>query len=666
MGYQKSVSSSSIELLIDSLNKNQVSDPYGNIPAVYKANKAIIDNVAQAEWSMVDSEGEEIDKYPEVVSLFANAYLDNGQKLTKVECLQHMAGHLGLYGEVFIVKNIENEGQRVGISLPNSITLVAPPNMTEITNGNRLTGWQINSSYITRLLNLEDVIHIKDFSAKSCVRGTSPLKVLMDELRIETQVSEHIWSLFTNGAVPSLLLQTDKTLSPEQKDQLRKAWAARHQGSKNSGKFAVLDGGMTATTLAQTNVDMQLAEIIRYAEEKIIGLWRVPKAMFGYTDNLNRATFLGQLNVFWTMTLIPMLDKILDVINERLVLPYTSNKAMLHFDLSNVEALQEVLWDKIDIAVKLQTLGFTRNEINDRLGLGFAENTDWGDDWYIPFSLTPANDKSELLEPKNTDIPKAVTKEMVEVNGRSYTTKQVEYIKTMNKLHDRLHIQFRKAINDYFMSLRKRVLDTFDDEFKGFANVEQKQVSININWGKEEDIFKEYIEQWEAEAIAQGIRAGTTLTGVKPSEEIKYRANAKTMQRLEFVAKSACKTTAEQLNKEINEGIDNNESTNQIKDRLKKYFGKATNRANTIARTEITAQLNAGTIMQYEDIGVEKKEWLTNIDGFERDEHAEANHQVVDLKDSFFVGGEHMEAPAMGIKPRNNINCRCFVLPVEK
>jgi SPP1 gp7 family putative phage head morphogenesis protein len=138
------------------------------------------------------------------------------------------------------------------------------------------------------------------------------------------------------------------------------------------------------------------------------------------------------------------------------------------------------------------------------------------------------------------------------------------------------------------------------------------------------------------------------------------------MQRLKFVSASVIGTTTDQINKEINDGINAGETVTQIKDRIKGYFNKASNRASTIARTEITAQLNAGSIMSYEEVGVEKKEWVTNIDGFERPDHADANHQVVPITDNFLVGGEYLSAPAMGSDPANNINCRCYVVPAKE
>lgn len=55
------------------------------------------------------------------------------------------------------------------------------------------------------------------------------------------------------------------------------------------------------------------------------------------------------------------------------------------------------------------------------------------------------------------------------------------------------------------------------------------------------------------------------------------------------------------------------------------------------------------------------KTWVAILDGKTRSSHAEADHQQVEINDSFVVGGESLKYPrAPEGSARNTINCRCI------
>jgi SPP1 gp7 family putative phage head morphogenesis protein len=87
-------------------------------------------------------------------------------------------------------------------------------------------------------------------------------------------------------------------------------------------------------------------------------------------------------------------------------------------------------------------------------------------------------------------------------------------------------------------------------------------------------------------------------------------------------------------------------------------------RASMIARTETAASVNFGTVITYKDEGVKKKEWLATQDDRTREDHSDADGQVVGVDEDFHVGDDSMMMPGGGDDPGENINCRCTVLPV--
>lgn len=90
-------------------------------------------------------------------------------------------------------------------------------------------------------------------------------------------------------------------------------------------------------------------------------------------------------------------------------------------------------------------------------------------------------------------------------------------------------------------------------------------------------------------------------------------------------------------------------------------------RARTIARTELVAISNAGSLAAARLSGAgEWKTWLATADARTRDWHSAASGQTRRLNDTFTVKGEEMDYPG---DPRgsaeNVINCRCTWLAAD-
>jgi hypothetical protein len=90
--------------------------------------------------------------------------------------------------------------------------------------------------------------------------------------------------------------------------------------------------------------------------------------------------------------------------------------------------------------------------------------------------------------------------------------------------------------------------------------------------------------------------------------------------------------------------------------------------ARRLVRTEATNAANAATYQSAQDVfaGADmQKEWITSLDGREREWHREASGQIVDFNEDFSVGGELIQRPGIG-SGRNVINCRCSMAPFPK
>lgn len=124
--------------------------------------------------------------------------------------------------------------------------------------------------------------------------------------------------------------------------------------------------------------------------------------------------------------------------------------------------------------------------------------------------------------------------------------------------------------------------------------------------------------------------------------------------------------------KTLAEGHAAGEDYRQLRDRLRLTFaadGKelSESRAARIARTEVHAAVNAGTLDGMKalpsDIKPRYKTWLATQDGRTREDHAAADGQTVQLEATFLVAGEQLAHPGDPMGSAGNvIHCRCKVV----
>ncbi|RLF66398.1 MAG: phage portal protein, partial [Thermoplasmata archaeon] len=358
--------------------------PYRQVSNVYKAIKAIADNVPQAEIVLKNWQTGEPAEDSDLERLLENP----NPFMSRSDFLQAVVGFYALYGEAFIVKDMDTVGQATGKKLPYGLYVFNPSKFEPIVEGNgdkkELKGWRFgNTSF-----GLQEVIHLRDFNPYDEVRGLSPLEPAGLNIDVDYAALLYNRAFFENDATPGLALATDQKLNEQIVERIRKKWEARHKGVGKAFRVAILEAGLKPVTLSYSHKDMDFIEQRRYAREEILGIWRVPKALFNITEDLNYATFMGQMKIFWLYTIAPILRKVEDALNRGLVYPY-NNRIYLEFDYSNVPAFQEDFKEKVEVAKVLFEMGFTANEINERLGLGF-ENKPWRDEWWIPVTLLPA------------------------------------------------------------------------------------------------------------------------------------------------------------------------------------------------------------------------------------------------------------------------------------
>lgn len=617
-----------------------VSQPYSQVSNVYKAIKGIADNVPQVDIILRDWESNEIVGDEKLERL-----LDSPNPLMSgADFLQALAGFFALYGEVFIIKEIETVGQKVGKELPSALYVINPSKVVEIIEDKKLIGWRIGEE----VFGLDEVIHLKDFNPYNEIRGLPPIQPARLHIEIDYNATLYNKKFFENDATPGLALSTDKTLREEIIDRIRRKWEARHRGVGKAFRVAILEAGLKPVQLSPTHKDMDFVEQRRFAREEVLGIWRVPKALFNITEDLNYATFMGQMRIFWIYTLAPILRKIREGLNRGLVYPY-NNRIYLDFDYSNVPAFQEDFKEKVEVAEKLVKMGFTANEVNERLNLGFEEKP-WRDYWWVPMNLIP----SELNEAGSSNGGGNSGGKIYAGAGKDDDVKRKMFL----KVHGNLERVLASKISRFFFEQRKRVLSGLLDGNEKML-VKDIWAVLRFDWEKEDEELKKLTEGVLLEAIERGVDFGRTVAGdLGVDEEVLGSAMRSYLIVRADKITMINSTVRRQLSESLREGIINGETIDELANRVRDIYNMAGNRAKMIARTETTGAVNGGAFLYYREGGIRKKRWITALDEAVRESHQALHGEIRMMEESFSNG---LKFPGDDGPPEEVINCRCVL-----
>jgi HK97 family phage portal protein len=185
----------------------------------------------------------------------------------------------------------------------------------------------------TVLLPPEEVLHIPGLSMDGLV-GLSPIAACRNAVGAGLAADEYSSRYYANGAAPLGILETPTLIkNPE---LLRQSWNEAFGGSRNAGKVAVLEQGVTFKPVSLSPQDSQLLETRRFSVEEICRIFRVPPHM---VQDLKRSTYNNiehQSIDFVVHTLAPWLTRIEQAIITDLLLEEEQGQ---YFPKFNVDGL---------------------------------------------------------------------------------------------------------------------------------------------------------------------------------------------------------------------------------------------------------------------------------------------------------------------------------------
>lgn len=495
---------------------------------------------------------------------------------------------------------------------------------------------------------------------------------------IDTDNEARTWNLnfFRNGARPDgiLIADSEGANDPDQEKRLQAEWAEEHQGSENAHKISVLSGGVKYQELTRNQKDMDFINQRTFSRDEILAIFKTPKSIIGITDDVNRANAEASVYVFALRTVKPLMQKLIDTLNEFLLPEFGDN---LRLDFAS-----PVPEDRIAITAEY-TAGYnvwlSRNDIRRMEGLPETPN---GDKLYGQFGeeendTTPKPDTVKSKKPvaktkKKEDKPttpaeKAVSEFMAKmplssfqknIDKKGITDEEKKtLIDTWIKRGDENTKVLKAKVRNYFAVQEKEVQENLKSELKGLQAKEFQYKAISdmlFDFDKSVATGISMITPFIQAYIKESGKRGNDVARGDGFDMDSARVQNFIPERAKYFANSINETTQADLFKTIQDGIDAQETIDDISKRVALVYEQAQDyRTDMIARTEVAASSNFGTVEGYKQAGVTQQQWI--VVNPQDEDCLENDGEVRDIGDAFPSGDN--QAP---VHP----NCMCTTIPI--
>lgn len=245
------------------------------------------------------------------------------QYQSTVEFWESMALNLAISGNAYAI--IQRSGTRIVGLLPISSSQVE----TRLLNdGTVIHSYTTGTN--TRVYSAENMWHVKLFG--NGIVGLSPLSYARDSIGIAIASDRRVSKIYSNGAKPSGVLTIDKTLTADQRAQVRSAFSGIESG--NDDKLFVLEAGMQYQQVSMSPQDIQLLDSRRFQIEDVGRFFGVPSILLNQTVGQSSlgSNVYEIMQGYYKLSLRPYLEKFESSILRWLITDSENYEAEFDFD----------------------------------------------------------------------------------------------------------------------------------------------------------------------------------------------------------------------------------------------------------------------------------------------------------------------------------------------
>lgn len=272
-------------------------------------------------------------------------------EMTSYELRACLVGHQATWGNAYC--EIQRSDARIIALWP-----LRPDRMTVQRDdaGNLIYVYRLSkpdpqTGLMDKVFAFENIMHWRGLSGNGIV-GYSPVEQAAQSIGVDMATREYGARFFGNDSRPGGILTHPGRLSDDAAKKLKSRWEESHRGLSNSQRVAVLEEGVTWTSIGIPPEQAQFLETRKYQRSEIAALYRIPLHMI---NDLERATFSNieqQSLEFVKYTLTPWLVQIEQAMKRDLFAISAGKRA--HFAEHLIEGL--LRGDSAARAAYLQTM----------------------------------------------------------------------------------------------------------------------------------------------------------------------------------------------------------------------------------------------------------------------------------------------------------------------
>lgn len=515
----------------------------------------------------------------------------------------------------------------------------------------------------------DQVLHIRQVSWEDGPRGlygNGAIRALANDLTTEQKASELAANSADHGQPTGIFSPSSEgdTWSQQQIAVMRDAFDRR---MSKQGTALFLGAGVNYQPLSWSPRDMEYQATRHLVRESVMASIGVPPTRVGL-PSANYATAREQAKRYFEslMAKAALVDSSLT----RLARMFSGSEGVtVSHDFSGVEALQESRDARVNRVNAWWLMGVPLTEAAALEGFDeITQNTQAEE------PPPPEDDQEERrLEP--------LARWLLLEGGQPYQAPQTEdaraelwraYIDRMHQPHERrIGMSMRRYLRAYAARIAKRLEQHLGSRSAAVPVVRQlDDIALDkiLDAAAERQEILGIFRPLFRAMLADSIR-GTVQQLPIDFEFTPDRLDILVNEQIGNMIKDISKTTRAQVKESIRMGLAEGESVGQIQRTLvqSKTFSPA--RALTIARTESTRAVSAGSLQAMKEAearGVRmQKQWISARDGNERDSHMDLDGKAVNINENFTsINGNSGPGPGQLGAAEDDINCRCVAVPL--
>ena len=654
---------------------------------VSTAIKAIAQDTGTIEYVLYKITGdkkEEVKDHPVLDLLYGF-----NENTTKSKAVQLLIKHKYLFGQAFWKLDTGGKQNFKGDDIKRIIPLV-PDSMQPVVDEQGVTiGWvhttNVNGKVKKEAVQAGEVIHFSEQDPFELSGTSSTVQEIYEWIENEIFATEWNKNFFKKNAVPPAVFESEKALTPEQRNRTKESWDQATSGMDNSHSIPFLPAGVKINKVADSHKDMDFEVLDVRFQNKIIAGFGVPRTRLGITDDVNRANAEATIFVYMLWTIKPIMQEICDILNEFLV-PLYGDDLELSFKSPVPDDRVTELEDR---KVALGGLPYMSiNEVRERDGLASVEGGDaimgsamLSEIGRVAKSVRVENSRPSMKKLRGRGF--AFRSKLLETAANTIAEKTKELLENVD-LDELAHKAFVLRVTSYQKKLAENIkkvnakvwedvknnITSLVDQQKSFAEIEVKDLI-----GNEDEMLNAVIDASAAVLYSLTEAEGKAVfgsLGIADNFVITDKVKKLLDEKIGLLARSYNDTTVSMIKEEIRRGLEDGLNVEDIKNNLKENVFDFSNdvRADMIGQTETFRIANLSTREAYAQSGVvQSVRWYTAEDEMVCEECAAMDGTVVGTQEAFLNIGDSIPGSGRTVEYDDvmggalHVNCRCYTRP---